>query len=193
MEPEDLDFEEWSELATDTPDFRATVRRSGSVRLVDWTPWLTTSGPLHTLFPSRGRAGVTIADLTVLRDEAGNASEMVVDFLCEGDAAHREVLRNWAAFAGYRRIWFDNEIVDLAPNPGECAQTQCSGCGVRLVDGKDQFWQYVRQRGVFPTSCPLCGSDLAQWSPVTAPAARKRRVGHAGGPGRRRDAISRKA
>ena len=92
MEPEDLEFEECIELAPDTPEFRVTLKRSGSVRIVDWAPWLTTSGPLHTLFPARGRAGVTIADLTVLRDDAGNAIEVVVDFLCEGAADHRDAL-----------------------------------------------------------------------------------------------------
>jgi hypothetical protein len=166
MDAEDLEFEEFDEQVPETPDFRATVRRSGGIRIIEWTPWLTTSGPLHTLFPERARAGTTIADFTILRDDAGNAIELVVDFLCEGASKHRDALRHWAAYAGYHRMWFDDEIVELDPNPGGCAQTRCSGCGVRLVDGKAQFWSYVRQRGVFPTCCPLCGSDLPQWSPA---------------------------
>lgn len=167
MDPEDLDYEAWNEPSAETPDFRGTVKRSGHIRIVEWGPWLTTSGPLHTLFPMRGRAGLTIADLTILRDDSGNAIEVVVDFLCEGESRHREVLCDWASYAGYQRMWFNDEVVDLEPNPGGRAQTRCSGCGVRLVDGKDQFWGYVRKRGVFPTGCPLCGSDLQQWSPVT--------------------------
>jgi hypothetical protein len=166
MDAEDLEFDEYDEQALQAPDFRATVKRSGAIRIIEWTPWLTTSGPLHTLFPQRGRAGTTIADFTVVRDEAGYAVELLVDFLCEGASEHREALCAWAAYAGYHRMWFDDEIVELEPNPGGSAQTRCSGCGVRLVDGKAPFWSYVRQRGVFPTSCPLCGSDLPQWSPA---------------------------
>jgi hypothetical protein len=193
MEPEDLEFEESSELVSGTPDFRVTVKRSGTIRLVGWTPCLTTSGPLHTLFPGRGGAGVAIADLTVLRDDAGNSIEVVVDFLSGGAANHREALCRWAAYAGYQRMWFDDQIVELEPTPGGRAQTRCSGCGVRLVDGKDGFWCYVRRRGAFPAGCPLCGSDLAQWSPVAEPRGRvsPRRRAWTEGDGRR-GATSRK-
>lgn len=193
MEREDMEFEEDDELAQDGPHFRATVRPSGTVRIVEWNPWLTTSGPTHTLFPTRARAGITIADLTVLRDDTGNAAELVMDFLCEGAAHNRETLCRWAAYAGYRRLWFDEEIVDLEPHPGGSAHTRCSGCGLRLVDGKGQFWQYVRRRGVFPTGCPLCGSDLAQWSPVKKPASRLRPTKRPAQARKRRGAVSRKS
>ena len=68
----------------ESPDFRVTVRRDGTVRLVDWGPWLAGGGPLHTLLDARGRAGVGIADLTVIRDNEDVAIEVVVDFRCAG-------------------------------------------------------------------------------------------------------------
>jgi hypothetical protein len=147
-------------------DFRATVRRDGTVRLVDWGPWLAAGGPLYTLLEARARAGVAIADLTIIRDQGGVAVEVIVDF-CGGAAhAHREALCNWAARVGYRRVWLDGDVVELEPVPGGAAQTRCTGCRARLVDANAGFWDFVRRRGAFPTACVLCGSDLPQWTPV---------------------------
>jgi len=155
------------------PDFRATVRRDGAVRLVDWGPWLASGGPLYTMLDARGRAGIGIADLTVVRDDDEIAIEVIVDFRCGGTPEHREALRDWAARVGYRRVWFDGEITDLDPAPGGSAQTRCTGCRARLVDADTSFWEFVRHRGAFPTSCVLCGSDLPQWTPArqTSPDA----------------------
>lgn len=148
------------------PDFRVAIRRSGVVRLVDWTPWLAGSGPLYVLFDGRGRAGVAIADLTVVRNDAGVATEVIVDFRCGGSRWHRDVLCRWAASVGYRRAWFDEAVVELEPAPGGAARARCSGCGGLMADNGAAFWDFVRQRGAFPTACVLCGSDLPQWSPA---------------------------
>ena len=148
------------------PDFRATVRRDASIRIVDWAPWLAKSGPLNTLLDARGRAGVGIADLTVIRDEDHVALEVVVTFRCGDAPEHRQTLTDWAARVGYRRVWFDGEVSELDPVPGGQAQTRCTGCRTRLVDADASFWGFVRHRGVFPTACMLCGSDLPQWTPV---------------------------
>lgn len=148
------------------PDFRATIRRDGSVRLVDWGPWLATGGPIYALLEARGRAGVAIADLTVIRDDAGVAAEVIVDFRCGGTESQRDALCAWAARVGYRRIWFDAAVTDLGPTVGGTAHTRCTGCRARLVDADPSFWEFVRHRGAFPTACALCGSDLPQWTPV---------------------------
>ena len=149
------------------PDFRATVRRDGSVRLVDWGPWLAAGGPLYTLLEGRARAGVAIADLTVIRDEQQVAIEVIVDFRGRAEPVHRDALCAWAARVGYRRVWFDGDVLELEPVPGGEAQTRCTGCRARLIDADASFWQFVRHRGAFPTACVLCGSDLPQWTPVS--------------------------
>ncbi|MEA2155728.1 MAG: hypothetical protein QOE11_1868 [Solirubrobacteraceae bacterium] len=140
--------------------------RDGTVRIVDWGPWLATGGPLYTLLEARGRAGIGIADLTVIRDEEDIAIEVVADFRCGDTPTHRETLIDWAARVGYRRAWFDGEIADLEPAPGGSAHTRCTGCRARLVDADGSFWDFVRRRGAFPTACVLCGSDLPQWTPA---------------------------
>src|SRR4051812_4738120 len=146
---------------TDCPDFRLTVRR-GRVLLVDWHPWLTTSDPLTTLLDARGRAGVAIADVTVLRRD-DVAAEAMVRFLAGDTADARATITSWAQDVGYRRLWLPGEVLDL-PGPAErVAKTRCNGCAVRLTDSGPEFWQQVHAIGRFPASCPLCGADLPQW------------------------------
>jgi len=147
----------------ESPDFRAVVRRDGTIRLVDWGPWMARGGPLQVVLESRARSGIAIADLTVVRDSENVAIELIVSFACGGIPAHREALLEWAARIGYRRLWFPGDVVDLDPAPGGGAETRCSACRARLVDSGTSFWEFVRHRGAFPTACVLCGSDLPQW------------------------------
>jgi hypothetical protein len=163
----------------DRPDFRAVVQRSGAVGLVHWGPWLQSNGPAYTLMAARDRAGVAIADLRVVRDDEGTASEVIVQFHSGGGDLHRAALIDWAHAIGYTRVWFDGEVVELEPAAGGPVTTRCSGCGQRFVDGRSgHFWHHVRRSGAFPTGCVLCGSDLAQWTPAhrarTDSADRKR-------------------
>src|SRR3954447_15520512 len=64
---------------TDCPDFRLTVRRS-TVLATDWHPWLVSGGPMAALLHARSRAGIAIADVTVIREEDA-ATEALVGFL----------------------------------------------------------------------------------------------------------------
>jgi hypothetical protein len=154
------------------PDFRATIR-STQVRLVDWGPHLARSGPLQTLLHARGRAGVGIADLTIVRDDE-LADELIAEFLAGDARAHRESLRRWAAAVGYRRAWFPGEVVELEPRAGGAATTTCTGCRARLTDSDPRFWLSVRRTGRFPAICPLCGCDLPQWSTMSDRAVSER-------------------
>jgi hypothetical protein len=151
----------------DCPDFRATVQRSGAVRIVPWSPWLRSTGPVYTLMAARDRAGIGIADLRVIRDDEGIAREVIVEFHSGGSDMHRAALCDWACAVGYGRVWFDGEVVDLEPTAGGAVTTCCTGCGQRFVDGRSgHFWHTVRCSGFFPPACSLCGSDLPQWGPM---------------------------
>jgi hypothetical protein len=147
------------------PDFRATIR-SAQVRVVDWGPHLARSGPLQTLLHARGRAGIALVDLTVVREE-DLADELIAEFLAGDRPAHREALVRWAATVGYRRAWLPGEVVELEPCAGGAATTACTGCRARLTDADQRFWLGVRRAGRFPAICPLCGCDLPQWSTMS--------------------------
>ncbi len=151
---------------TDQPDYRVTVQRSGAVRLVQWGPWLMSTGPAYMLIAARDRARIAIADLRVVRDEEEMASEVIVEFHSSGSDMHRAALCDWAQAVGYGRVWFDAEVVDLEPTARGLVATRCTGCGRRFVDGRtSRFWHQVRCSGAFPAGCLLCGSDLEQWTP----------------------------
>lgn len=156
------------------PDLRVTIRRDGVVRAVTWGPHLRLCGPTATLLEARDRAGVTLADLRILRDEEdGPATEVIVESLTGTvrPDAHR-VLADWAALLGYRRVWLPGDVrtldtVDHAlAGCGGKVQTHCTTCRGRLADGTPAFWRWVRTLGFFPCACPLCGGDLPQWSAV---------------------------
>ena len=167
FDDETFELEEDMPEGLDEPDFRVIVQRSGTVRLVYWAPWLQSTGPAYTLMAARDRAGIAIADLRVVRDDEGTASEVIVEFHCGGGDLHRAALIDWAHAIGYTRVWFDGEVVELEPAAGGPVTTRCSGCGQRFVDGRSgHFWHHVRHSGAFPTGCSLCGSDLPQWRPV---------------------------
>lgn len=171
-----------------SPTFRATIRRDGLVRLVDWHAGLVTWGPLSNLLESRSRAGVTIADLTVEQefDEDGEPlnpnAELTVTFLTRPTGKATRALTDWAALVGYSRIWLPDGIHDLEPTAGGRVSTHCSACRHRLTEAHADFWAFVRNIGHFPMACPLCGADLPQWTaapPATTTDPRSEGAHHA--------------
>jgi hypothetical protein len=177
FDDETFELEEDMPEGLDEPDFRVIVQRSGTVRLVYWAPWLQSTGPAYTLMAARDRAGIAIADLRVVRDDEGTASEVIVEFHSGGGDVHRAALIDWANAVGYTRVWFDGELVDLEPTAGGPVTTRCTGCGQRFVDGRSaHFWNHVRGSGAFPAACSLCGSDLLQWKPLPEAGGSDREV-----------------
>jgi hypothetical protein len=145
-----------------SPDYRATVVWD-RVTVIPWMRALVCSGPMTSMLLERERAGVTIADLT--RCGGPDARELTVRVLARGGGRRAErVLVRWAATAGYERLWLPDRVVDLAPaTGGRDAATRCTNCGADYREGTPEFWSAVRDLGMFPGWCPLCGGDMPQW------------------------------
>jgi hypothetical protein len=153
------------------PEYRATVTRLG-LTIVQWDPRLmAASDPCSAVLRACARAGVSLADLTVIRD-VGLPLDVIVSFLCGGQRAHaRESLVCWARLLGYGRVWFPDGIVDVTKTrllAGGVAQTRCTTCRTRWEESAPEFWLLVRSWGIFPTACRLCGADLPQWQVLDA-------------------------
>lgn len=150
---------------TAAPGYRATIRRR-RVTITTWGPWLATGGPVGNLLRQRAEDGVALADLVTVHDDAGLARELIVDMLGGDTPEARGALLDWAATAGYGRVWLPDDLVEIESDPrvGGIARTRCGNCGVRFAEGQPDFWIGVRRSGIFPVMCPLCGGDLPQWS-----------------------------
>ena len=157
---------------TPIPTWRATIRR-GKMMLTGWAPFLTTNGPMGKLFEDCERAGVAIADLTVLGDEGG---ALGVRYWAKGPDPEEtyEVLASWAEDVGYEKLWLEDCIVvDLQRRPERLkrATVICPVCRSRWSDATPEFWLTVRNAKQFPKWCPLCGCEMPQWTVEEADGA----------------------
>lgn len=148
------------------PTVRATIR-AGRITLNAWTPWLITGGPARVHLDRALRAGIALADLTMLAP-----GEIGVEWVPE-EAGTREaerVLLRWAAGIGHTRVWLPDRVEDLKPVPPEGrARVTCPTCASRFRDSGRRFWEGVRESGWFPGGCPGCGGSLPEWTVAPAP------------------------
>lgn len=160
-----------AQLAVPDPTYRATVRK-GRVMLTNWANWLASGGMWNGMLDARSRAGVTIADITIVGEDD---SDVLVRFLSDGRSREdaTAALCDWAERVGYRRIWFDDRlevILDDEPAVIGKAKVRCQTCGSRWQDSTPEFWAMVREMGTFPRWCMLCGCELPQWDVVSEKA-----------------------
>ncbi len=146
-------------MTDDHPTCRATIR-DGHVTLNAWTPGLRGRGPEPSGFRSITAA---LCDLEMLGD--GELLVRPVPRIPWTSAAEGALLE-WAALAGYRRVWLPGRLVqfdDAAP-PIAHAAVDCPTCGAHWEDAELSFWENVRRCGWFPGTCLACGGSLPEWS-----------------------------
>jgi hypothetical protein len=149
---------------SDRPFSRAAITPH-SVTLNPWRPSLIRGGPGGACLRGLRRRRLVLADLTKLDEH-----ELLVTFVprTTGCSWARERLLEWARTVGYRRIWLDDAVIDVADalaGTGRAAVC-CPTCGLRWEDEGPDFWGVVRQSGWFPASCPACGGSLPEWMPA---------------------------
>ncbi len=164
-------------------------------------------GPAACLARAALGPDVSIADLTIgeppeeidddeeveLDDEESEAEvsgpeegEIEVRFMVNDVPPARRVIKRWAATAGYRRVWFRDEVADLeTPDhlDGEFV-TACPSCRLEIRDSGSNLMGFVRKAGHFPMNCFVCGTFVPQWEPVRLEEAESARLS----PRRSRDA-----
>ena len=167
-DPDDFDID-FGEVAseTDCPTIlRATFTRNGRIAMTPWMPGLAEGGPAGMHFRSRERAGVAIADLRLVRTDAGER-EVIVEFMAAGRAreAAEASLCEWVRSIGYRRVWLPRGPVDLElSSPLATASVRCPTCRATWADSTPAFWDGVYSCGHFPMICPTCAHTLPQWT-----------------------------
>ena len=166
----------------DRPFARATVT-GRRITLNPWNPVLIDGGPGGAVLRRGRRDNRVLADLTRLED-----GELLVTFVPRDGAntAARRVLLDWAARAGWWRVWLDDRVVDLGEEPAITgrARVRCPTCGARWEDERPEFWERVRDSGWFPAICLACGGSLPEWD-IDEPDRDAERSG-----GRERAAVS---
>jgi hypothetical protein len=132
------------------------------VTLNPWRPNLIDGGPSGIAMRRGGRREVVLADLACIDDE-----ELLVVFVPRDSGSDwaRDAVVAWAARVGWRRVWLDDRVVDLAEAPAVAgrARVRCPTCGMRWEDERPEFWDNVRDDGWFPPSCLACGGSLPEW------------------------------
>jgi hypothetical protein len=163
---EDLD----PESATWRLRFRATL--SGDrLTIVAWQPVMhTVDVVIKTIELINDPGQLLIADIGICRTATGK--EFIVSGASRKHLTRRQIdhLLDWGEICGYERMWTLSAFFELDPASRSrgIARVQCPCCGAIWSEDSPEFWDLVRQRGLFPAICASCGGDLPQWSAADA-------------------------
>ena len=159
--------------APPTPVCRATIVGT-TITLNQWSPSLMSGGPSRAVLRTVATDGTCLVDLAFETDDDGRSLIVTAVPGHDLDTDQRHAIIEWATATGYRRVWFDDDVIEIdlaAVEPGTPAACDCPTCHARWDDDSHTFWTAVRSRGHFPGSCPACGGSLPEWDVALAPAS----------------------
>jgi hypothetical protein len=156
-----------SETSFEQPTFRGVVRK-GQLWISSWEDvslggdFLTT----HGNWDRTDQPGVFDLILT------GQNEDEIIVVPCNRDCSAsgaEEILSLWASALGYTRIWFEDSVVKLEPDPAQVGtlSLDCDICGFQMDVDSPELWLACRDGGSFLRNCLACGSLIPQYVPTS--------------------------
>ena len=151
--------------------FRATITGQTLV-LTELRPQMIAPATLREVIKRSLPAGVALADIEIDTRDGSDQTEPTIQFIAGDSPEARERLTQWASHVGHKRLWFEDQVVDVARLDNVLGEfeTTCLGCGWYRKNSGYSFMWHAQDEGVFPINCNVCGAALPQWTPCESAA-----------------------
>ena len=157
--------------------FRATITGQTLV-LTELRPQMIAQTALREVIKRSLPAGVALADIEIDTRDGSDQTEPTIQFIAGDSPEARERLTQWAAHVGHKRLWFEDQVVDVERLDNVLGEfeTTCLGCGWYRKNSGYSFMWHAQDEGVFPINCNVCGAALPQWTPCESGAGSAARL-----------------
>ena len=151
--------------------FRATITGQTLV-LTELRPQMIAPTALREVIKRSLPAGVALADIEIDTRDGSDQTEPTIQFIAGDSPEARDRLTQWASHVGHKRLWFEDQVVDVERLDNVLAEfeTTCLGCGWYRKNSGYSFMWHAQDEGVFPINCNVCGAALPQWTPCESAA-----------------------
>ena len=151
--------------------FRATITGQTLV-LTELRPQMIAPTALREVIKRSLPAGVALADIEIDTRDGSDQTEPTIQFIAGDSPEARDRLTQWASHVGHKRLWFEDQVVDVERLDNVLGEfeTTCLGCGWYRKNSGYSFMWHAQDEGVFPINCNVCGAALPQWTPCESTA-----------------------
>ena len=152
--------------------FRATITGQTLV-LTELRPQMIAPTALREVIKRSLPPGVALADIEIDTRDGSDQTEPTIQFIAGDSPEARDRLTQWAAHVGHKRLWFEDQVVDVERLDNVLGEfeTTCLGCGWYRKNSGYSFMWHAQDEGVFPINCNVCGAALPQWTPCESAAS----------------------